>query len=195
MTGNHDSGDGGALPGLHDNSDIEARLSYFIQGYYEFTKDAADIYIRKCQLVLEAEEELPVEAVQRFFDRIRLPRNSATYRKVRKIAEAGDRLLKVADRLPDSWTTLYQLAKLQPQEFDELVQNDALHVGITSADLRTATASGSDKPKFIIKVDGSSLSHGEQTQLYREIKESADKYGATVSAPEFDETEHEDESQ
>ena len=53
MTGNHDSGDGGALPGLHDNSDIEARLSYFIQGYYEFTKDAADIYIRKCQLVLD----------------------------------------------------------------------------------------------------------------------------------------------
>jgi hypothetical protein len=195
MTGNSDSGDGGALPEPHLNSDVEARLRFFAQGYYEFTKDAADIYIRKCQLVLEAEEDLPAEAHQRFFDRIRLPRNSATYRKVRKIAEEGDRLLKVADKLPDSWTTLYQLAKLQPQVFDELVQDDVLHPGITAADLRNVTEKPPEEEKCIITIDGSDLSRGEQIQLYREAKEVADNYGATTSAPQFSELEHVDESQ
>lgn len=195
MTRNTDSGDGGALPEPHDNSDTEARLHYFVQGYYEFTKDAADIYVRKCQLVLEAEKDLPAEAVQQFFDRIRLPRNSATYRKVRKIAEAGDRLLKVAERLPDSWTTLYELAKLQPHEFDELVQDDVLHPGMTAADLRAVTKKSPEKEKFIITIEGATLSKGQQLQLYREVKEVADNYGATISAPPAPEVEHEDESQ
>jgi hypothetical protein len=184
MTKNLDSGDGGALPEPHDNSDIEARLHYFVQGYYEFTKDAAHTYIRKCQLVLEAEGELPAEAIQQFFDRIRLPRNSATYRKVRKIAEAGDRLLRVADKLPDSWTTLYQLAMMKPHVFDELVQDDVLHPDITAADLLAAKEKRSEKvakEQFIVTIDGSELSRGEQIQMYREVKEAVDGYGATIS--------------
>jgi hypothetical protein len=197
MTRKNDlSGDGEALPEPHHNSDVDARLSFFIKGYFEFTKDAADIYVRKCQLVLEAEENLPPEAVQRFYDRIRLPRNSATYRKVRKIAEAGDRLLKVADRLPDSWTTIYQLAKLEPHVFDELVKNEELHPGMTAAELRTVTEKppeNEEKEQFILIINGSVLSRGEQIQMYREVKEVADNYGATISDLPFAEFEHDEE--
>lgn len=60
MTRKNDlSGDGEALPEPHHNSDVEARLRFFVQGYYDFTKVAADTYVQKCQLVLEAEENLP----------------------------------------------------------------------------------------------------------------------------------------
>jgi hypothetical protein len=198
MTGNSDSGDGGALPEPKLNSDVEARIRFFVQGYYDFMKDAADIYVRKCQLVLEAERDLPAEAVQQFFDRIRLPRNSGTYRKVRKIAEAGDRLLRVADKLPDSWTTLYQLAKMEPHVFDELVQDDVLHPDITAADLLAAKEQRSEKvakEQFIVTIDGSELSRGEQIQMYREVKEAVDGYGATISDIPLAELEDEEEAQ
>jgi hypothetical protein len=193
MTRKPPSGDGEAMPEPHLNSDVEARLRFFVQGYYDFTKNAADIYVRKCQLVLDAEENLPAEAVQQFFDQIRLPRNSATYRKVRKIAEAGDRLMKVADRLPDSWTTLYQLAKMEPHVFDELAQNDVLHPSMTAAELSVATAKQPQAQKCIISIDATMLSRGEQIEAYRQIKEVAAKYGAEISDLQLAEIEHEEE--
>ena len=184
------SGDGEVLPAAYTNSDVEARLRFFVQGYHDFTKDAAATYVRKCQLVLEAEDELPPEAAQQFFDQIRLPRSSATYRKVRKIGEASDRLLKIADRLPDSWTTLYQLAKIEPHVFDELVQNDVIHPGMTAADIQAATKKPTKKEKFIITIDASALGKGEQAQMYRKVKDVADQYGATVSPLPTDKVEH-----
>ena len=161
---------------------MEARLRFFVQGYCDFTKEAAETYVRKCRLVREAEEDLPPEAVKRFFDQIRLARGSSTYRKKKKIGEASDRLLKVADRLPDSWTTLYELAKMEPHVFDELVQNDVLHPGITAAELQAATAKPTKKAKFIITIDASALGTGEQVEMYRKVKNVADEYGAHVSA-------------
>ena len=62
------SGDGEVLPAPHANSDVEARLRFFVQGYFDFTKEAAETYVRKCMLVREAEEDLPPEAVKRFFE-------------------------------------------------------------------------------------------------------------------------------
>jgi hypothetical protein len=189
-TKNTFSGDSEVLPAPHANSDVEARLRFFVQGYYDFTKDAADIYVRKCMLVREAEDDLPPEAVQRFFDQIRLPRDSSTYRKVRKIADAGDRLLRVAHLLPDSWTTICELSKVEPHIFDELVQADVLNPGMTAADLRAATKKPTKKEKFIITIDASALSKGEQVQVYRKVKGVADEYGATVSALPDDKAEN-----
>ena len=171
-TENAFSGDGEVLAAPQGNSDVEARLHFFVQGYYDFTKEAADIIRPKMQLVLEAEENLPPEALQRFFDQIRLPRNSATYRKVRKIAGASDRLLRVADRLPDSWTTLYQLAKMEPHVFDELVQNDVLYPGITAAELQAATAKSTKKEKFIITIDASALGRASKSSCIEKSKTS-----------------------
>ena len=196
MTRKNDlSGDGEALPEPHHNSDVEARLRFFVQGYYDFTKVAADTYVQKCQLVLEAEENLPPEGVHRFFDQIRLARNSATYRKVKKIAEAGDRLLKVAHRLPHSWTTLYQLAKLEPHVFEELVQAGVVHPGMPAADLRAATKkpTKNEQKQFIITIDGSALSRGEQVQMYRSVKDVVATYGALISDIQNAELEHDEE--
>jgi hypothetical protein len=84
---------------------------------------------------------------------------------------------------------------MEPQDFDELVLDDVLHPGMTASDLRTATEKSSENEEsaeFTITIDGSALGRGEQIQLYRQVKDVADIYGATISAPPFAELEHED---
>jgi hypothetical protein len=58
MTGNSDSGDGGALSDPNLNSDVEAGLRL----------------IRQCKLILEAKEDLSPEAFQQFITRISVRR-------------------------------------------------------------------------------------------------------------------------
>jgi hypothetical protein len=65
MTGNSDSGDGEALP--ERNSDL-------VRLFLQYSKEAADLYQRRCQLVLEAEKTLSAEAFQQFIDRLTEPK-------------------------------------------------------------------------------------------------------------------------
>ena len=68
MTGNHDSGDGGAVP--EPNSNVDAKLLQLIQAYYDSQKAAAAVFARRCQLLLEGKANLPPEELQRFLDQL-----------------------------------------------------------------------------------------------------------------------------
>jgi hypothetical protein len=68
MTGNHDSGDGGALP--KSNSNVDARLHDLIQAYCNSQKNAAALLVGRCQLLLELEANLPPDESQRFLDHL-----------------------------------------------------------------------------------------------------------------------------
>jgi len=73
-----------------------------------------------------------------------------------------------------------------------------LHPDITAADLLAAKEKQSEKvakEQFIVTIDGSELSRGEQIQMYREAKEVVDSYGAKISDIPLAELEDEEEAQ
>jgi hypothetical protein len=166
-------------PSLPNN--LEATIGFFVSEYVRFTKLAAEQVVRKCKVLAEAEMTLPPNDFAKFCEKTNLKQKSSTFRKYRKIGQEADRLLAVADRLPADWTTLYLLARLDRPEFDELVTSDALHADITASELSRARSKDPATDKCIFRVDVTSLLDGERAELFREIKEAADRYGAVMS--------------
>jgi hypothetical protein len=63
---------------------------------------------------------------------------SSTVRKLIRIGRVSPRLKRHLDRLPNAWTTLYELAKLKSDQFERLLASDALHPLATWEELKVA---------------------------------------------------------
>ena len=162
------------------SNDLEATLRLFVGEYKSFTKQAAEHLIRKCAIVAEAETTLTGDAFDRFCTEVGLDIKSSTFRKYRKIGEQADRLLAVADRLPDNWTTLYTLAKLEKEEFDDLVTSEVLQPGITASEL-VGGGSASTEERCVFRIDATQLPDGQRAEVFHELEDVAGRYGVTVS--------------
>jgi hypothetical protein len=161
--------------------DYEDALRLFVSEYNSFTKQAAEHLIRKCATVAQAEATLSEDALDRFCKQVKLDKKSSTFRKYRKIGQKAERLLAVADQLPDNWTTLYSLAKLEPQEFDELVTSERLHPGITASDLSSISSSASTEERCVFRIDVTPLPDGHRAKVFHELEGVAEKYGVTIT--------------
>lgn len=62
--------------------------------------------------------------------------------KLIKIGQVSPRLKRHLGRLPNAWTTLYELAQLKSDEFETLLASDALHPLATWDDLKAALGRG-----------------------------------------------------
>jgi hypothetical protein len=163
------------------SNDLEATLRLFVGEYKSFTKQAAEHLIRKCATVAEAEATLPEETFERFLTAVGLDKKSSTFRKYRKIGDEADRLLAVADRLPDNWTTLYTLAKLEKQEFDTLVTSNSLHPGITASGLSSISSSGPTEERCVFRIDATPLPDCQRAGMFHDLEDMAEKYGVVVT--------------
>jgi hypothetical protein len=168
-------------PGVgHNSEEYRTKKNLLVTTYLRFRKEEGEHFVRRCQVVVEAEDDLPSEIFKEFCEEVDLPRNSSMFRKARAIAKAADRLLAVSDRLPDSKSTIYELAKLEEGVFGGLV--DELP-RITAAEARGASSDSVKRERCVIPVDVTALGHGERLTLLQEVQEAADKAGAKIKVP------------
>ena len=69
------------------------------------------------ETLVQAETELNGVDFLIFCENVGLVKGSPTYSKLKQIGERSDRFRPFIDRLPNSWTTIYKLSKLQPDQF------------------------------------------------------------------------------
>lgn len=115
------------------------------------TQSASSIIEIGCSF-LEAKQELTETEYKRFLLQTKYAEGSASIRKWNKIGEAALRLQVIADRLPIQWTTIYAVACLSGQKFDELIQSPILCQSMTAkemSDFFSASLSSKTKPKKI----------------------------------------------
>jgi hypothetical protein len=157
-------------------------LQRYVQRYATFRKEEALCTIEKCATLVEAEQNLTAPELEEFCRRIELRRNSSTFRKYRTIGEAADRMRPHADKLPDNWTTLYELAKMRLDRFDRLITSGKLHPSTTAEELKEAAFTPVQPEKnFVLRVDVTAVSECQQFELYQGLNELAEKCGATVT--------------
>jgi hypothetical protein len=94
-----------------------------VQRYYSFAKKSAENIIKLAETLVEAKDKLSDTELQKFCNDVGLQYEGSTYKKLMKIGAEASRFEPFVERMPNNWTTLYKLAKLDKGAFD-LVAND-----------------------------------------------------------------------
>jgi hypothetical protein len=72
----------------------------------------------------------------RFCELIGYERNGSTIKKLRQIGEKYDFLVANVEKLPSSWTTVYEIAKLTSEEIESHIDKGAIHANMRAEDLK-----------------------------------------------------------
>jgi hypothetical protein len=162
---------------------VNEPLVPYIEQYKQFAKVGAEGIIDQCFTLVKAEDDLSKKNFRRFCEELKLSPESSTYRKLKKIGEAADRLKGVADRVPNSWTTLYQLAKLEREVFDRVLTSGQLHPAMTAQELAVAISGQKDiSVHYVVRIDLDKVTDGIRIEALSKMKELAASYGAKIDA-------------
>src|SRR5882724_7317115 len=110
----------------------------YIKRYCSHWKASAASYISLSETVKEAEDKLSKADLRVFHDTVGLDPKGSTYRKFLTIADAADWLRANVEKLPSSWTTMYDVAKLTPSERKKILDTDVLKPSLTAEELAAA---------------------------------------------------------
>lgn len=112
---------------------LSAETVKYIERYRSFARQTAESIINLGLTLIEAEEKLNPVDFKIFCDEISVPKGESVYKKLRVIGGAASRLKVCADRLPNTWTTIYKIAQVAPDQFERLA--DSLNPFITAKEL------------------------------------------------------------
>ena len=132
---------------------------HFAKRYRAFARQSGPSILDLAVTVYEADITLKGFDQADFYLQIRLHRTSATASKLRTIGEARARFEPYLDRLPNTWTTLYELAKMKSLEFDKVT--DALSPFVTLREINELLPKESTRAKSLqkLQIDVSTLAH------------------------------------
>ena len=116
----------------------ELTLEALTQRYKAAAKKSCGAVVEMADTIVTADQELKGADSAAFYEAIGLHPKGSTVRKFRQIGKASSRFKPFLDRLPSTWTTLYQLAQLEVDEFERLMASDAIHPLATWSELEEA---------------------------------------------------------
>jgi hypothetical protein len=109
----------------------EQRISHYVDRYRKFARSTAESIIGLGQTVYEASEKLAMSEMREFCAQVGIEHNGATYRKMRQIGTQADMLVQHLEMLPNNWTTVYEVAKMDSTQFQSLVESNILSPTVT----------------------------------------------------------------
>ena len=104
------------------NSNVTTSVARYVDRYNSFLCKSADAFIGLGETLVEAKESLNKEEFKAFLEQTGLNNSKATYSKLKKIGENAPRLRPYVNNLPQNWTTIYALSKLEADQFERVIQ-------------------------------------------------------------------------
>lgn len=113
----------------------------YIQYYQQFTRNTVENILKLSCLIVEMKEkeqsgELNQSDVDYFCLSVGLKRKGSTFRKFEQIGKHSETFWKYIDKLPDSYTVLYEITTLDPDRFEELMSNNQITSYVTLKDVK-----------------------------------------------------------
>jgi hypothetical protein len=125
------------------NSLSSSKVDVYVDRYNTFLCKSADAFIGLGETLVEAKEKLSNEDFTIFLEKTGLNNSKSTYSKLMKIGENAPRLRPYVDNLPQNWTTIYALSKLEANQFEKIVPH--LNAYSTAKDLAVLTEAKVEK--------------------------------------------------
>lgn len=170
-----------AIP-AHTTFQLSPAVEQYVERYRHYAKNTVESILKLSETVLEAEAKLSRLEIMIFCQEVGIEHNGPTFRKLRKIGQQASRFLPVIDRVPNSWTTVYELAKLENDKFATLVDSQALTATATMKELREFIDQGPSKPSdtvtFTLAVKAKNPA--QAVEIDRSLGALADRLGSTV---------------
>ena len=113
----------------------------YIQYYQQYTKSTVENILKLSCLIVEMKEkeqsgELNQSDVDYFCLSVGLNRKGSTFRKFEQIGKHSETFWKYIDKLPDSYTVLYEITTLDSDKFEELMTNNQITSYVTLKDIK-----------------------------------------------------------
>lgn len=119
------------------NSISSSKVDEYVDRYNTLLCKSADTFIALGETLVEAKETLRNDEFKLFLEKTGLNNSKSTYSKLMKIGENAHRLRPYVNNLPQNWTTLYALSKLQADQFEKVVPQ--LNAYSTAKDVASLT--------------------------------------------------------
>ena len=148
--------------------------------YKKFAKATSENILGLAETVYVANQELNMRYLEEFYREVGLDPKSGTARKLKEIGEKLTRFQPYLEKLPNTWTTIYVLAKMQDHEFQRVAESGVLHPFATLKaieDVVRVRKAGDEEHTFNVFIDlnkvGSAL---KQKEFARKLKSLLAEY-------------------
>ena len=132
--------------GIEVKHHITNRERFFSQ-YSLFAIKTAQSTVEMCRVVFEAKEELSREEFSEFCTDIGHKGEDSTIRKYLAIGAAYERLIQYADKLPNSWTSIYTITQIPSETFNALAQVGESFAKLSGNQIKALVEINSDSKK------------------------------------------------
>jgi hypothetical protein len=162
------------------NSIVGPKVLAYAERYQNLLNQTAQSILALAETCYEAKSHLSENEFEEFKTEVGL-KSQSTLSKLLGIGEKSTRLRPHVDKLPQAWTTLYKLSRLEPNEFDRIIP--ILSVDLTASDINaelniSTSKSAKASPDICITFDNKPTS--VRRKVYDELREITDRYGCNL---------------
>lgn len=167
---------------------LAPEIQRYTQEFLSFAKASTENTIAMCELLNRAKVEFKQKeqnSKNKMFntlcETIGYPKgaNDPTIKKYVKIGEAAERFKPYIDRLPNSWTTLYEITQLDGKTFEDAIENGTINIKMIGREVKSlkqlnnpnATKKIADKSKkATIQITLGSTERTQIDALFKELE-------------------------
>jgi hypothetical protein len=158
----------------------------YVERCRSFARQTAEAIINLAKTLVEAEQRLDGEDFKVFCDEVYIPKGGPVYKKLKKIGETASRFAPYIEQLPNTWTTIYKLAAIEAEQFDDVAPGLTPFTTAREIDEMTGTKGSRSTAKVVklhdltISLDG--LDPQMKRTVYEAICELKEKYHFSMTA-------------
>ena len=175
-------------------ADLEAKrvdltVDDLVREYNTFAKKSSENVLGLASTILKV-DNLGRRDREWFYAQVKLDPKGSTARKLRVIGQKLPKFQPYLKILPNTWTTLYELARLEDEDFKTVIDSGVLHPFVTLREIDEVRGRASAKPKqeFRVFVDLSKLGvRSRQVEFARRLKELVAVFDLELKAPSHEE--------
>jgi len=161
---------------------ISPAVQNYLDRYNLAIKKTAQAVLDVACTVFEAKNQLSPVDFTVFLREVGFDEDSSTYKKFIVIADKKQALEPYLEKLPNAWTTIYQLAKLKPDQFEEVANSGMLTPFVTANTINNIVRGGTTdtaKVETDVFINVKSLCVDTQYEFYRELEILCKKFNAS----------------
>ncbi|AWW46766.1 hypothetical protein DPM18_08065 [Polynucleobacter paneuropaeus] len=156
-------------------------VNEYITYYQQYTRNTVENILKLSSLIVEMKEkeksgQLDKTDMKYFCFSVGLKRDGSTFRKFEQIGKHSETFWKYVDKLPDSYTVLYEITTLDPDKFEELMSNNQITSYVTLKDIKelgnkiSNVTKSKDELNFNVRFNLKSFSNDELKKFGTVIK-------------------------